>query len=71
MFPNFSNETLGNSHFFNKIIMISFKIRMLCAADAEIYREVRLQALHEHPPAFGSIPEDEPNLLETADENSL
>jgi ribosomal protein S18 acetylase RimI-like enzyme len=43
-----------------------FKVRLLTAADAEVYREVRLQALHEHPPAFGSIPADEPSLVDTA-----
>jgi RimJ/RimL family protein N-acetyltransferase/SAM-dependent methyltransferase len=44
-----------------------FQVRLLTAADAEAYRQVRLQALHEYPPAFGSIPEDEPNLSETAE----
>ena len=39
---------------------------MLTSSDAEAYRVVRLQALHEQPPAFGSLPEDEPNLVETA-----
>jgi hypothetical protein len=43
-----------------------FKVRLLTAADAEAYCEVRLLALHEHPPAFGSIPADEPSLDETA-----
>lgn len=41
-------------------------VRTLDPADAETYRELRLHALHEHPPAFGSLPEDEPNLTETA-----
>lgn len=41
-------------------------VRVLTPADAEAYRSVRLRALHEQPPAFGSLPEDEPNLLETA-----
>jgi ribosomal protein S18 acetylase RimI-like enzyme len=42
------------------------KVRVLTSNDAEAYRVVRLQALHEEPPAFGSLPEDEPNLSETA-----
>lgn len=41
-------------------------IRMLMPTDAEAYRSVRLRALHEQPPAFGSLPETEPNLSETA-----
>lgn len=41
-------------------------IRALSPADAESYRSVRLLALHEQPPAFGSLPEDEPNLSEIA-----
>lgn len=45
---------------------ISPVTRILTPADAEAYRSVRLQALHEQPPAFGSLPEDEPNLSETA-----
>lgn len=40
-------------------------VRVLAPADAEAYRSVRLRALHEQPPAFGSLPEDEPNLIET------
>jgi len=43
----------------------SVSVRMLTAADAEAYRSVRLCALHEQPPAFGSLPEVEPNLAET------
>lgn len=39
-------------------------IRALCSADADQYRFVRLLALHEQPPAFGSLPADEPNLSE-------
>jgi RimJ/RimL family protein N-acetyltransferase len=50
----------------SKTSVAPFKVRVLTFADAEAYREVRLQALHEHPPAFGSIPEDEPSLSETA-----
>ena len=42
------------------------KVRVLAPADAEAYRSVRLRALHEQPPAFGSLPEVEPNLSETA-----
>jgi RimJ/RimL family protein N-acetyltransferase len=41
-------------------------IRALSPADAQSYRFVRLLALHEQPPAFGSLPEDEPNLSELA-----
>jgi len=41
-------------------------VRVLTPADAEAYGVVRRRALHEHPPAFGSRPEDEPNLAETA-----
>lgn len=41
-------------------------VRVLTPADAEAYRVVRLHALHEQPPAFGSLPEDEPNLSATA-----
>lgn len=43
-----------------------FCVRELTPADAEAYRSVRLRALHEKPPAFGSLPEVEPNLTETA-----
>jgi len=42
-------------------------VRLLTSTDAQAYRSVRLLALHEQPPAFGSLPEDEPNLSETAD----
>lgn len=45
---------------------VSISIRVLSPTDAESYRFVRLLALHEQPPAFGSLPEDEPNLVETA-----
>jgi len=41
-------------------------VRVLTPADAEEYRVVRLYALHEQPPAFGSLPEDELNPAETA-----
>jgi RimJ/RimL family protein N-acetyltransferase len=41
-------------------------VRVLTPADADAYRAVRLRALHEQPPAFGSLPEDETNLSETA-----
>ena len=41
-------------------------VRVLAAADAEAYRSVRLRALQEQPPAFGSLPETEPSLSETA-----
>ena len=34
--------------------------------DAAAYRQVRLRALEEVPPAFGSLPEDEPDLVQTA-----
>jgi RimJ/RimL family protein N-acetyltransferase len=43
----------------------SVTVRVLTPADADAYRSVRLRALHEYPPAFGSLPEDEPNLSET------
>ncbi|MBC7972308.1 MAG: GNAT family N-acetyltransferase [Verrucomicrobia bacterium] len=43
-----------------------FDVRVLTLIDAEAYRTVRLSALREQPPAFGSLPEDEPNLTETA-----
>jgi RimJ/RimL family protein N-acetyltransferase len=46
--------------------MSSINVRALTPADAEAYRSVRLSALHEQPPAFGSLPENEPNLSETA-----
>lgn len=41
-------------------------VRLLTPSDAEAYHSVRLRALHEQPPAFGSLPEVEPNLSETA-----
>jgi RimJ/RimL family protein N-acetyltransferase len=41
-------------------------VRVLVPADAEAYRSVRLCALREKPPAFGSLPEVEPSLSETA-----
>jgi RimJ/RimL family protein N-acetyltransferase len=44
----------------------SVSVRLLTPADASVYRSVRLRALHEQPPPFGSLPEDEPNLSETA-----
>lgn len=44
----------------------SVSVRALTPADAEAYRSVRLCALREQSPAFGSLPEDEPNLSETA-----
>lgn len=47
------------------IIESSISTRVLTPADAEAYRSVRLRALHEQPPAFGSLPETEPNLSET------
>lgn len=43
-----------------------FEVRLLTSADAEVYLPMRLRALHEQPPAFGSPPDDEPNLAETA-----
>ena len=43
------------------------RVRELTSSDAEAYRVVRLHGLHEQPPAFGSLPEDEPNLFETAE----
>jgi ribosomal protein S18 acetylase RimI-like enzyme len=44
--------------------MIPSNIRALSPTNAEVYRFVRLQALQEQPPAFGSLPEDEPDLSE-------
>jgi ribosomal protein S18 acetylase RimI-like enzyme len=41
-------------------------VRVLTSSDAKAYLVVRLRALGELPPAFGSLPEDEPNLAETA-----
>jgi RimJ/RimL family protein N-acetyltransferase/diadenosine tetraphosphate (Ap4A) HIT family hydrolase len=41
-------------------------VRVMTPADAEAYRPMRLQALEEEPPAFGSLPSDEPELAETA-----
>lgn len=47
-------------------IETSINTRVLTPADAAAYRSVRLRALHERPPAFGSLPEMEPDLAETA-----
>jgi RimJ/RimL family protein N-acetyltransferase len=44
----------------------SVSVRLLTPADAEAYHSVRLRALHEQPPAFGSLPETEPNISKTA-----
>lgn len=44
----------------------SVSVRVLTPADAEDYRFVRLSALSEQPPAFGSLPEEEPNRSKTA-----
>lgn len=41
-----------------------FHVRVLAPDDAETYRSVRIQALQEQPPAFGSLPESVPNLSE-------
>ena len=41
-------------------------MRILTPADAEAYLVVRLCALREQPPAFGSLPEDELNIVDTA-----
>ena len=41
-------------------------IRVVSPSDAQSYQSVRLLALHEQPPAFGSLPENEPNLAEIA-----
>lgn len=56
------NQTTEPQH--NKALI---SVRVLTPADAEAYHIVRLRALHEQPPAFGSLPEDEPNLIETAE----
>jgi RimJ/RimL family protein N-acetyltransferase len=50
-----------------KTSVTPLKVRVLTSTDAEAYRMVRLQALHEDPPAFGSIPKDEPSLSETTE----
>lgn len=44
----------------------STSVRVLTPTDAKAYRSVRLLALHEQPPAFGSLPEVESNLSEIA-----
>jgi ribosomal protein S18 acetylase RimI-like enzyme len=44
-----------------------FSVRVLTPADAEAYRAVRIAALNEEPPAFGSLPEDEPAVSTTAE----
>ncbi|MFG6102924.1 GNAT family N-acetyltransferase [Leptothoe sp. EHU-05/26/07-4] len=44
----------------------SVSVRALTSANAEAYHAVRLSALCEQPPAFGSLPEDELSLSETA-----
>jgi hypothetical protein len=44
-----------------------FSVRVLTRADAEVYRAVRIAALNEEPPAFGSLPEDEPPVSATAE----
>lgn len=41
-------------------------VRCLGPADAAEYVALRQRALREIPPAFGSLPEDEPNAAETA-----
>ncbi len=41
-------------------------VRSLVPADAAAYRQVRLDALAEIPLTFGSHPEDEPDLVQTA-----
>jgi ribosomal protein S18 acetylase RimI-like enzyme len=45
----------------------SVSVRLLTPSDAEAYHSVRLCALEERPPAFGSLPETEPNVCETAE----
>jgi ribosomal protein S18 acetylase RimI-like enzyme len=39
----------------------------LSGADAELYWALRLRALHEHPEAFGSSPEEHPPLAAIAE----
>ena len=45
---------------------VPIHVRLLLPTDAAAYRSVRLRALQESPPAFGSLPEDEPDLAQTA-----
>lgn len=45
---------------------VHFLIRVLQPSDAEAYRALRLQALHEQPPAFGALPHDEPTASAAA-----
>ena len=44
----------------------SFSVRVLVPADAAEYHAVRRRALQETPPAFGSLPDDQPDVVETA-----
>ena len=44
---------------------VAVDVRLLLPTDAVAYRLVRLRALEESPPVFGSLPEDEPDLPET------
>lgn len=45
----------------------SVHVRVLTPGDAEGYRAVRIAALRDEATAFGSLPEDEPDLAATAE----
>ena len=45
---------------------VSISVRVLVPADAAEYHAVRRRALQETPPAFGSLPDDQPDVVETA-----
>jgi len=58
------NLTTTPSHILER--GVPFNVRVLTPNDAEDYHALRQSALHEQPPAFGSLPDDEPGLVETA-----
>lgn len=57
----FENQSTNSPHTGTSPVL-----RVLNSGDAEAYRAVRLSALRELPPAFGSLPADEPDLAATA-----